>query len=211
MSITTAGRVCASLDMVERKRAQFSRSRTRRRRARARVAARLDANIVARARVVTRARATERDDRARDRTTRRAMFRNVERLRAALAKMPDAARASVNPANGRFRAPEFSGRVVAELRKAAIANGYEWTHDKPRGTQKTLTRPGKGHKCDREKPAREAARAEALAKQPELIAAYRARMRSKAKGLDKTWDDFVLTKSEKTLKIRMQDQQGGKK
>ena len=56
-----------------------------------------------------------------------------------------------------------------------------------------------------------AARAEALAKQPELIAAYRARMRSKAKGLDKTWDDFVLTKSEKTLKIRMQDQQGGKK
>jgi hypothetical protein len=36
-------------------------------------------------------------------------------------------------------------------------------------------------------------------------------MRSKAKGLDKTWDDFVLTKSEKTLKIRMQDQQGGKK
>ena len=91
------------------------------------------------------------------------MFRNVERLRAALAKMPDAARASVNPANGRFRAPEFSGRVVAELRKAAIANGYEWTHDKPRGTQKTLTRPGKGHKCDREKPAREAARAEGRA------------------------------------------------
>ena len=164
-----------------------------------------------RARGGPRARATARDDRARDRTTRRAMFRNVERLRAALAKMPDAARASVNPANGRFRAPEFSGRVVAELRKAAIANGYEWTHDKPRGTQKTLTRPGKGHKCDREKPAREAARAEALAKQPELIAAYRARMRSKAKGLDKTWDDFVLTKSEKTLKIRMQDQQGGKK
>ena len=51
------------------------------------------------------------------------MFRNLEKLRAALAKMPDAARARVDPNTGRFRAPEFSGRVVGELRKAVIANG----------------------------------------------------------------------------------------
>ena len=139
------------------------------------------------------------------------MFRNLEKLRAALAKMPDAARARVDPNTGRFRAPEFSGRVVGELRKAVIANGMEWTHDAPKGVQKTVERPPKGHKFDREKPLREARRAEALAKQPELIAAYRARMRSKAKGKEKIWDEFILTKREKTLKVRMQDVQGGKK
>ena len=53
------------------------------------------------------------------------MFRNLEKLRAALAKMPDAARARVDPNTGRFRAPEFSGRVVGELRKAVIANGVD--------------------------------------------------------------------------------------
>ena len=53
---------------------------------------------------------------------------------------------------------------------------------------------------------------QALAKQPELIAAYRARMRSKAKGKEKIWDEFILTKREKTLKVRhVQDVQGGKK
>ena len=36
-------------------------------------------------------------------------------------------------------------------------------------------------------------------------------MRSKAKGKEKIWDEFILTKREKTLKVRMQDVQGGKK
>jgi hypothetical protein len=157
-------------------------------------------------------RARERRARTIDVLSRRPnMFRNLEKLRAALAKMPDAARARVDPNTGRFRAPEFSGRVVGELRKAVIANGMEWTHDAPKGVQKTVERPPKGHKFDREKPLREARRAEALAKQPELIAAYRARMRSKAKGKEKIWDEFILTKREKTLKVRMQDVQGGKK
>jgi len=74
--------------------------------------------------------------------------------------------------------------------------------------QKTVERPGKGHKHEREKPAREAKIAEALKKQPELIAAYKARLKSKAKGADKVWDDFSLTKKELTLKIRMQDVTG---
>lgn len=136
------------------------------------------------------------------------MFRNADKLARALAKMPAAANTSVNPNSGRIRAPEFSKRVVAELRKAAIASGREWPWDRAPGVQKTVERPGKGHKHEREKPAREAKIAEALKKQPELIAAYKARLKSKAKGADKVWDDFSLTKKEMTLKIRMQDVTG---
>jgi hypothetical protein len=139
---------------------------------------------------------------------RREMFRNADKLARALAKMPAAASTSVNPNSGRIRAPEFSKRVVAELRKAAIASGHEWPWDRAPGVQKTVERPGKGHKHEREKPAREAKIAEALKKQPELIAAYKARLKSKAKGADKVWDDFSLTKKEMTLKIRMQDVTG---
>lgn len=141
------------------------------------------------------------------------MFRNVEKLRACLARMPEAARARLDATTGRFRAPEFSGRVVAELRKAALALGEPWTHDEARGVEKyaVVGRARKGHKWERERGALEARRAEALARQPELIAAYRARLKSKAKGLDKVWDDFILTKSERTLKIRAQDEQGGRK
>ena len=142
---------------------------------------------------------------------RRAMFRNAEKLQRALAKMPAAAMASVNPANGRFRAPEFSGRVVAELRKACVAAGVPWTHDRVRGVEKTVARAPKGHKHDREKPLREAKIAAAMAKQPEIVAAFRARQKTKAKGLEKVWDDFVLTKRERTLKIRLQDVAGGGK
>lgn len=138
----------------------------------------------------------------------REMFRNADKLARALAKMPAAANTSVNPNSGRIRAPEFSKRVVAELRKAAIASGRDWPWDRAPGVQKTVERPGKGHKHEREKPAREAKIAEALKKQPELIAAYKARLKSKAKGVDKVWDDFSLTKKEMTLKIRMQDVTG---
>ena len=53
--------------------------------------------------------------------------------------------------------------------------------------------------------------AAAMAKQPEIVAAFRARQKTKAKGLEKVWDDFVLTKRERTLKIRLQDMAGGGK
>lgn len=141
------------------------------------------------------------------------MFRCAEKLRACLARMPEAGRARVDAETGRWRAPEFSARVVAALRAAARANGLEWTHDAPRGVEKyaVVGRVRKGHKWERERANLEARRAEALAKQPELIAAHRARMKTKAKGLDKVWDDFILTKSERTLKLRAQDEQGGRK
>jgi len=135
----------------------------------------------------------------------------LEKVKRSLMKMPHASRATKVEGTTRWRAPEFSGRVVAELRKAAIANGLAWTHDKPRGVEKTVNRANKGHKFDREKPSRELKIEEALRKQPEIVAAFRARMKSKAKGLDKVWDDFILTKKERTLKIRMQDAQGGTK
>ena len=144
-------------------------------------------------------------------TTTTTMFQRVEKLRAALAKMPAASEITRNPLNGRVRAPEFSKRVVAELRKACVARGMAWEYDAERGVEKTKTRPGKGHKHDRAKPAREAKVAAALAKQPELIAGYKERLKSKAKGLDAVWDTFALTKREKVLKIRMQDVQGGSK
>lgn len=137
------------------------------------------------------------------------MFRCPEKLARALAKMPDAGAPRVD-ARGRFRAPELPARAVAALRAAALANGHPWPWDRSPGVQKTVERAGKGHKWARERGALEAKRREALAKQPELIAAYRARQRSKAKGLDKVWDDFILTKSERTLKLRMEEQ-GGKK
>ena len=168
---------------------------------------------VARSRVILVARAivapASADARAGSPRPLERMFRCPEKLARALGKMPEAGAKSVD-ARGRFRAPELSARAIAALRAAALASGHPWPFDRKPGTQKTVERAGKGHKWERERGALEAKRREALAKQPELVAGYRARQRSKAKGLDKVWDDFILTKSERTLKLRTEEQ-GGKK
>lgn len=83
----------------------------------------------------------------------------------------------------------------------------EWLWDVPK--KEVVEKPPKGHKHEREKPLREAKIAAALAKQPELIAAYREKRRIKDKATP--FDLFTLTTKELKLKARAAAAQGGGK
>ena len=107
--------------------------------------------------------------------------------------------------NGKWHAPEFSRRKLAELRKAALGFDLSWEWDRER--KPVREREPKGHKHNRDKPLREAKIAAALAKQPELIAAYRARREIKPTVLEK----LTMSAAELRLKRRLTNAQPGKK
>ena len=122
------------------------------------------------------------------------LFKTVSAVRKALGALPVAMTPS--RVNGKWHAPEFSRRKVAELRKAALSFDLDWVHDTAR---KPVRERMKGHKHDRERPLREAKIQAALAKQPELIAAYRAKKILKPSVLEK----LTMSTAELVLKRRM--------
>tara|TARA_B110000977_G_scaffold26996_1_gene33889 strand:+ start:12538 stop:12939 length:402 start_codon:yes stop_codon:yes gene_type:complete len=123
------------------------------------------------------------------------LFKTVSAVRQALSALP----AAMEPSrvNGKWHAPQFSRRKIAELRKAALSFDMEWLYY--REQKPVRDRPPKGHKHDRERPLREAKIQAALAKQPELIAAYRAKKILKPSVLEK----LTMSTAELVLKRRM--------
>ena len=80
-----------------------------------------------------------------------------------------------------------------------------WDWDRER--KPVREREPKGHKHDRERPMREAKIAAALAKQPELVAAYRA----KRKIVPTTLERLTMSTAELVLKRRTAVNPQGKK
>jgi hypothetical protein len=122
------------------------------------------------------------------------MFKSLSAVQKALGALP----AAMEPSrvNGKWHAPRFSRRKLAELRKAALGFDLPWDWDRER--KPVREREPKGHKHDRERPMREAKIAAALAKQPELVAAYRA----KRKIVPTTLERLTMSTAELVLKRR---------
>ena len=131
------------------------------------------------------------------------MFKSLSAVQKALGALP----AAMEPSrvNGKWHAPKFSRRKLAELRKAAL--GFDGPGDGPRAPPPGRAREPKGHKHDRERPMREAKIAAALAKQPELVAAYRA----KRKIVPTTLERLTMSVAEIALKRRAAVNPQGKK
>jgi hypothetical protein len=132
--------------------------------------------------------------RDRGRVPMSSMFKTLTAVQKALGALPVAMTPS--RVNGKWHAPEFSRRKVAELRKAALSFDLDWVHDTAR---KPVRERMKGHKHDRDRPIREAKVAAALKKQPELVAAYRAKMKIKPTTLEK----LTMSTAELVLKRRL--------
>ena len=132
-----------------------------------------------------------------------AMFKSLSAVQKALGALP----AAMEPSrvNGKWHAPKFSRRKLAELRKAALGFDLPWDWDRER--KPVREREPKGHKHDRERPMREAKIAAALAKQPELVAAYRA----KRKIVPTTLERLTMSTAELVLKRRTAVNPEGKK
>jgi hypothetical protein len=107
--------------------------------------------------------------------------------------------------NNKWRKPEFSARRVAELRKKALQENVEWTFDAVRKPEKfPKLKPPKGHKRLREEEVklRDAKRKAAEKRQPEIVRQYEEKRRRRAKGNDAVLDQVLLSRREKTMKMR---------
>ena len=131
------------------------------------------------------------------------MYRNALKFQEHLAKLPQAMLPQF--VNNKWRKPEFSARRVAELRKKALQENVEWTFDKGRKPEKfPRLKPPKGHKRLREDEVklRDTKRKAAEKRQPEIVQQYEAKRRRRAKGNDAVLDEVLLSRREKTMKMR---------
>ena len=134
------------------------------------------------------------------------MYRNALKFQEHLAKLPQAMFPRF--VDNKWRKPEFSARRVAELRKKALQENVEWTFDddaKARKPEKfPRLKPPKGHKRlrDREVKLRDAKREAAEKRQPEIARLYEEKRRRRAKGDDAVLDQVLLSRREKTMKMR---------
>ena len=134
------------------------------------------------------------------------MYRNALKFQEHLAKLPQAMFPRF--VDNKWRKPEFSARRVAELRKKALQENVEWTFDddaKARKPEKfPRLKPPKGHKRlrDREVKLRDAKREAAEKRQPEIARLYEEKRRRRAKGNDAVLDQVLLSRREKTMKMR---------
>ena len=121
------------------------------------------------------------------------MFKSLSAVQKALGALP----AAMEPSrvNGKWHAPKFSdasSRSCGRPRWGSTCPGTGTASASPCASEP------KGHKHDRERPMREAKIAAALAKQPELVAAYRA----KRKIVPTTLERLTMSAAEITLKRR---------
>ena len=132
------------------------------------------------------------------------MYRNAAlKFQEHFAKLPQAMLPRF--VNNKWRKPEFSARRVAELRKKALQENVEWTFDAARKPEKfPRLKPPKGHKRlrDREVKLRDAKREAAEKRQPEIARLYEEKRRRRAKGNDAVLDQVLLSRREKTMKMR---------
>ena len=131
------------------------------------------------------------------------MYRNAQKFQEHLAKLPQAMFPRF--VDNKWRKPEFSARRVAELRKKALQENVEWTFDAARKPEKfPRLKPPKGHKRlrDREVKLRDAKREAAEKRQPEIARLYEEKRRRRAKGNDAVLDQVLLSRREKTMKMR---------
>ena len=131
------------------------------------------------------------------------MYRNALKFQEHLAKLPQAMFPRF--VDNKWRKPEFSARRVAELRKKALQENVEWTFDAARKPEKfPRLKPPKGHKRlrDREVKLRDAKREAAEKRQPEIARLYEEKRRRRAKGDDAVLDQVLLSRREKTMKMR---------
>ena len=131
------------------------------------------------------------------------MYRNALKFQEHLAKLPQAMFPRF--VDNKWRKPEFSARRVAELRKKALQENVEWTFDAARKPEKfPRLKPPKGHKRlrDREVKLRDAKREAAEKRQPEIARLYEEKRRRRAKGNDAVLDQVLLSRREKTMKMR---------
>ena len=134
------------------------------------------------------------------------MYRNAAlKFQEHFAKLPQAMFPRF--VDNKWRKPEFSARRVAELRKKALQENIEWTltFDAARKPEKfPRLKPPKGHKRlrDREVKLRDAKREAAEKRQPEIARLYEEKRRRRAKGDDAVLDQVLLSRREKTMKMR---------
>ena len=131
------------------------------------------------------------------------MYRNALKVQEHLAKLPQARFPRF--VDNKWRKPEFSARRVAELRKKALQENVEWTFDAARKPEKfPRLKPPKGHKRlrDHEVKLRDAKREAAEKRQPEIARLYEEKRRRRAKGDDAVLDQVLLSRREKTMKMR---------
>ena len=136
--------------------------------------------------------------------TQQQMYRNAAlKFQEHFAKLPRAMLPQF--VNNKWRKPEFSARRVAELRKKALQENVEWTFDAVRKPEKfPKLKPPKGHKRLREEEVklRDAKRKAAEKRQPEIVRQYEEKRRRRAKGNDAVLDQVLLSRREKTMKMR---------
>ena len=136
--------------------------------------------------------------------TQQQMYRNAAlKFQEHFAKLPRAMLPQF--VNNKWRKPEFSARRVAELRKKALQENVEWTFDAVRKPEKfPKLKPPKGHKRLREDEVklRDAKRKAAEKRQPEIVRQYEEKRRRRAKGNDAVLDQVLLSRREKTMKMR---------
>jgi len=136
--------------------------------------------------------------------TQQQMYRNAAlKFQEHFAKLPRAMLPQF--VNNKWRKPEFSARRVAELRKKALQENVEWTFDTARKPEKfPRLKPPKGHKRLREDEVklRDAKRKAAEKRQPEIVRQYEEKRRRRAKGNDAVLDQVLLSRREKTMKMR---------
>ena len=136
--------------------------------------------------------------------TQQQMYRNAAlKFQEHFAKLPQAMLPQF--VNNKWRKPEFSARRVAELRKKALQENVEWTFDAVRKPEKfPKLKPPKGHKRLREEEVklRDAKRKAAEKRQPEIVRQYEEKRRRRAKGNDAVLDQVLLSRREKTMKMR---------
>jgi len=133
------------------------------------------------------------------------MFKSASAVEKALRALPEAMKPTL--VAGKWRAPAFSRRKIAELRRAVLGLDMAWPFEEP-PRKEPAVRERKGHKHERMKHLREAKIEAALAKQPELVAAHRERQRAhktEASAFDR------ITMSTKELILKHRAGGGGKK
>ena len=133
------------------------------------------------------------------------MFKSASAVEKALRALPEAMKPTL--VAGKWRAPAFSRRKIAELRRAVLGLDMAWPFEEP-PRKEPAVRERKGHKHERTKHLREAKIEAALAKQPELVAAHRERQRAhktEASAFDR------ITMSTKELILKHRAGGGGKK
>jgi hypothetical protein len=118
-----------------------------------------------------------------------------------LLRLGNAAVFPTKSADGTWRGAALSAKALARLRRDARLEGREWPYEQAREPSTVFQRLPKGHRADRDAPAREARVEAGLAKQADLLGA-REKARAPKVGAEAWLDRELLTTKELLIKSR---------